>query len=64
MRKLAPGPARDIITDEVSDLQGHAGLGSILAVVGIAAAVWSASGYVSALPRMPPSLGRPQGRSG
>jgi membrane protein len=45
--KLAPGPARDIITQAVDQLQGSAGVGSIMAVVGLVVAVWSASGYVA-----------------
>jgi membrane protein len=49
--KLAPGSARDIITDAVRQLQGSGGLGSILAVVGVLLAVWSASGYVAAFIR-------------
>ncbi|GAA4789678.1 YihY/virulence factor BrkB family protein [Streptomyces ziwulingensis] len=51
VQKLAPGPARDIITDAVRQLQDQAGLGSVLAVVGLLAAVWSASGYVAAFIR-------------
>ncbi|MFF8595101.1 YihY/virulence factor BrkB family protein [Streptomyces sp. NPDC015220] len=51
LRKLAPGPARDIIFDAVHQLQNSAGLGSVLAVVGVLAAVWSASGYVAAFIR-------------
>ncbi|MEE4543483.1 YihY/virulence factor BrkB family protein [Streptomyces sp. V4-01] len=49
--KLAPGSARDIITDAVRQLQGSGGLGSVLAVVGVLLAVWSASGYVAAFIR-------------
>jgi membrane protein len=45
--KLAPGPARDIITQAVEQLQGGAGIGSIMAIVGLVLAVWSASGYVA-----------------
>ncbi|MGZ3103041.1 YihY/virulence factor BrkB family protein [Streptomyces sp. H62] len=51
IQKLAPGPARDIITDAVEQLQAKAGLGSVLAVVGLVGAVWSASGYVAAFIR-------------
>jgi membrane protein len=49
--RLAPGSARDIITDAVRQLQGSGGLGSVLAVVGVLLAVWSASGYVAAFIR-------------
>ncbi|WP_251095515.1 YihY/virulence factor BrkB family protein [Streptomyces sp. Caat 7-52] len=51
IRKLAPGSARDIITRAVEQLQSNAGAGSVMAVVGILLAVWSASGYVAAFIR-------------
>ncbi|MFE9450057.1 YihY/virulence factor BrkB family protein [Streptomyces sp. NPDC006739] len=51
LRKLTPGSARDIITRAVEQLQNNAGTGSIMAVVGIVLAVWSASGYVAAFMR-------------
>jgi membrane protein len=51
IRQLAPGSARDIITRAVEQLQGNAGIGSIMAIVGLVLAVWSASGYVAAFIR-------------
>ncbi|MGY6021920.1 YihY/virulence factor BrkB family protein [Streptomyces spinosirectus] len=51
VQKLAPGSARDIITRAVEQLQGNSGTGSIMAIVGIVLAVWSASGYVAAFIR-------------
>ncbi|MET9502926.1 YihY/virulence factor BrkB family protein [Streptomyces sp. NPDC006259] len=51
IQKLAPGAARDIITDAVTQLQGRGGIGSLMALVGILLAVWSASGYVAAFIR-------------
>ncbi|WP_299534859.1 YihY/virulence factor BrkB family protein [uncultured Streptomyces sp.] len=51
LRDLAPGSVRDILTDAVNQLQGSAGTGSLLAVVGLLAALWSASGYVAAFIR-------------
>ncbi|MEV7415478.1 YihY/virulence factor BrkB family protein [Streptomyces sp. NPDC089919] len=51
LQKLTPGSARDVIADAVRQLQGNAGTGSLLAVVGLALAVWSASGYVAAFIR-------------
>jgi membrane protein len=51
LRRLAPGSAREIIGDAVRQLQGNGGMGSIMAVVGLALAVWSASGYVAAFIR-------------
>ncbi|MFE5720161.1 YihY/virulence factor BrkB family protein [Streptomyces erythrochromogenes] len=51
LQKLAPGSARGVIIDAVQQLQGHSGVGSLLAVVGIVVAVWSASGYIAAFIR-------------
>ncbi|MGH4031759.1 YihY/virulence factor BrkB family protein [Actinomycetota bacterium Odt1-20B] len=51
IKKLAPGSARDIISDAVRELQGRGGIGSVMAVLGIALAVWSASSYVAAFIR-------------
>ncbi|MFF8972742.1 YihY/virulence factor BrkB family protein [Streptomyces sp. NPDC014995] len=51
LRQLAPGSARDIISDAVQQLQGRGGIGSIMALVGIVLAVWSASGYAAAFIR-------------
>ncbi|MBB5128583.1 membrane protein [Streptomyces albaduncus] len=51
LQQLAPGAARDIITRAVQQLQGNAGIGSIMAIVGLVLAVWSASGYVAAFIR-------------
>ncbi|MDJ0466287.1 YihY/virulence factor BrkB family protein [Streptomyces sp. H27-C3] len=51
LQKLAPGSARDVISSAVQQLQGNAGVGSLLAIVGLAVAIWSASGYVAAFIR-------------
>jgi membrane protein len=51
LRQLTPGSARDIITRAVEQLQGNAGTGSVMAIVGVLLAVWSASGYVAAFIR-------------
>ncbi|MET9972938.1 YihY/virulence factor BrkB family protein [Streptomyces sp. NPDC006356] len=51
INELAPGSARDILTRAVEQLQGNGGLGSIMAVVGLVLALWSASGYVAAFIR-------------
>ncbi|MHC3468529.1 YihY/virulence factor BrkB family protein [Streptomyces sp. 7R007] len=48
---LTPGPARDILRDAVTQLSDTGGTGSVLAVVGLLAALWSASGYVAAFIR-------------
>ncbi|AWZ03925.1 MULTISPECIES: YihY/virulence factor BrkB family protein [unclassified Streptomyces] len=51
LQRLAPGSARDLISDAVAQLQGRSGVGSMLAMVGLAIALWSASGYVAAFIR-------------
>ncbi|GHA05614.1 hypothetical protein GCM10010372_00820 [Streptomyces tauricus] len=51
LKKLTPGSARDIISDAVTQLQGRGGIGSVMALVGVVLAVWSASGYVAAFIR-------------
>ncbi|WP_149822849.1 YihY/virulence factor BrkB family protein [Streptomyces tailanensis] len=48
---LAPGPVRDILRDAVTQLSGTGGTGSVVAIVGLVLAVWSASGYVAAFIR-------------
>lgn len=51
LRQLTPGSAQDVITDAVGQLRGHSGVGSVMAVVGLVVALWSASGYVAAFIR-------------
>ncbi|MFB6890090.1 YihY/virulence factor BrkB family protein [Kitasatospora sp. NPDC056327] len=51
LQQLTPGAARDVISTAVQQLRGNAGTGSLLAVVGLLAAIWSASGYVAAFIR-------------
>ncbi|KKD02096.1 ribonuclease BN, partial [Streptomyces sp. WM6386] len=46
-----PGAARDVLSNAVKQMQGNAGIGSIMAIAGLALAVWSASGYVAAFIR-------------
>ncbi|MFH7599238.1 YhjD/YihY/BrkB family envelope integrity protein [Streptomyces racemochromogenes] len=51
LQRLAPGPAGQVIGNAVQQLQHNAGLGSLLAVLGLLVAIWSASGYVAAFIR-------------
>ncbi|MHA5053257.1 YihY/virulence factor BrkB family protein [Streptomyces sp. SD15] len=51
IQKFAPGPAQDILRNAVRQMQGNAGLGSVMAIVGLVLAVWSASSYVAAFIR-------------
>lgn len=62
--KLTPGSVRDIITDAVTQLQASSGTGSIMAIVGLLLALWSASGYVAAFIRTSNAVyDIPEGRS-
>ncbi|MEV8535510.1 YihY/virulence factor BrkB family protein [Streptomyces sp. NPDC051211] len=51
LQRLTPGSARDVISNAVQQLQGNAGVGSLLAIVGLIVAIWSASGYIAAFIR-------------
>ncbi|GAA2298780.1 YihY/virulence factor BrkB family protein [Streptomyces kunmingensis] len=51
LQQLAPGSAREIITQAVEQLQDTGGTGSLVAIIGLLLAVWSASGYVAAFIR-------------
>ncbi|MFJ8009900.1 YihY/virulence factor BrkB family protein [Streptomyces fagopyri] len=51
LRQLTPGAAHDIITRAVEQLRNNSGAGSVVAIIGIVLAVWSASGYVAAFIR-------------
>ncbi|WP_256920281.1 YihY/virulence factor BrkB family protein [Streptomyces hilarionis] len=51
IQKLAPGPAQDVLRSAVRQMEGRGGIGSVMAVVGLVLAVWSASGYVAAFIR-------------
>ncbi len=49
--KLAPGAARQIFTSAIHNLQHGRGTAGLLFVVGLAGAIWSASGYIAAFTR-------------
>lgn len=51
LQQLTPGAARDIVTSAVEQLQGRGGTGSVMAIVGLLGALWSASGYIAAFVR-------------
>jgi membrane protein len=51
LNEVAPGPAREIVTDAIRNLQSSQGSAGVVFVVGLAAALWSASGYVAAFMR-------------
>jgi membrane protein len=48
---VAPGSAKDIVTSAVKNLQSSKGAAGVLFFVGLASALWSASGYIGAFMR-------------
>jgi membrane protein len=61
--KVAPGPAQEIFTSAIRNLQGSQGAAGIFFVVGLAGALWSASGYVAAFMRASNAIyDMPEGR--
>jgi membrane protein len=48
---VAPGPAKDIFTSAIQNLQKSQGAAGVAFVIGLAVALWSASGYVAAFMR-------------
>jgi membrane protein len=63
LRLFTPGPAKDILTNSVNGLATHRSAGGIMFVVGLALALWSASGYVAAFMRASNAIwDAPEGR--
>ncbi len=56
VNEVAPGPAREIVVNAIENLQSNQGAAGILFVVGLAGALWSASGYVAAFMRASNSI--------
>ena len=60
---VAPGPAKEIFTNAIKNLQGDQGAAGVLFIIGILGALWSASGYVAAFMRASNSIyDMPEGR--
>jgi membrane protein len=53
---VAPGPAKEIFTGAIENLQRSEGAAGVLFIVGLAGALWSASGYVAAFMRASNSI--------
>jgi membrane protein len=53
---VAPGPAKEIFTNAIKNLQGSQGAAGVLFIVGLLTALWSASGYVAAFMRASNSI--------
>jgi membrane protein len=45
---VAPGPAKDILTNVLNNLEQNQGGSLVALIIGLAAAIWSASGYIAA----------------
>jgi membrane protein len=53
---VAPGPAQDIFSSAIENLQGSRGAAGLFFIIGLAGALWSASGYVAAFMRASNSI--------
>ncbi|HEX2414465.1 MAG TPA: YihY/virulence factor BrkB family protein [Thermoleophilaceae bacterium] len=53
---VAPGPAQDILTSAIENLQNSQGASGVFFVIGLVGAVWAASGYVGAFMRASNSI--------
>jgi membrane protein len=51
IQQLGPGPAQDIVSGAIREISGSQGTAGVALIVGLAAALWSASGYVGAFSR-------------
>jgi membrane protein len=51
LSEVAPGPAQEILTNALENLQGSQGAAGVAFVLGLLVALWSASGYVGAFMR-------------
>jgi membrane protein len=51
LAKVAPGPAKDIFTSAIENIEGSKGAAGVFFVIGLLAALWSASGYIAAFMR-------------
>src|SRR3954465_5912375 len=45
---VAPGPAKDILTNVLNSLEQNKGGSTVALIIGLAIAIWSASGYIAA----------------
>jgi membrane protein len=60
---VAPGPAQEIFTNAIKNLQGSQGAAGVAFIIGLLAAIWSASGYVAAFMRASNAIyDMPEGR--
>ena len=63
LEAFTPGPAKDVLTNAVRGLASSKGTSGLLFIVGLALALWSASGYVAAFMRAANAIwDAPEGR--
>ena len=63
LKAFTPGPAKDVLTNAVHGLASSRGTSGLLFIVGLALALWSASGYVAAFMRAANAIwDAPEGR--
>src|SRR5918998_4387179 len=48
---VAPGPAKDIFTSAIENIEGSQGAAGVFFAIGLLGAIWSASGYIAAFMR-------------
>jgi membrane protein len=46
LQDVAPGPAQEIFTNAIQNLEGAKGASGVALVIGLASAIWASSGYV------------------
>jgi membrane protein len=51
LNEVAPGPAQDIFTSAIKNIQENQGAAGVFFVIGLLVAIWSASGYIGAFMR-------------
>jgi len=54
--EIAPGPAKEILTSTIQNLEGSQGAAGVAFAIGLAVALYSASGYISAFSRASNSI--------
>ncbi|MGH2745455.1 MAG: YihY/virulence factor BrkB family protein [Thermoleophilaceae bacterium] len=60
---VAPGPAQEIFTSAIENLEGSQGAAGVFFVIGILGAIWAASGYIAAFMRASNAIyDMPEGR--
>ena len=47
LEEVAPGPAQEIFTNAIRNLEGARGASGVALVIGLGAAIWASSGYVN-----------------